>query len=379
MRIGINTLFLVPGDVGGTEIYLRENLKEMVNLEPETDFVVFTTRDNEAVFRTDLLSAGNVAYVQLPFRAKNRPIRILAEQILLPLYVRKSTIDVLWSPGYTAPLHCPCPQVVTIHDLQYKTHPDDLSLLERKTLDFLVSSACRTCEGVITVSEFSRQEVIRYDFAPKENITAVLEGVDPTFASSNPGTVHRVEQLPPEPYILCVAHTYPHKNVHVLVEAFGKIADRVPHHLVLVGTARRGEGRVRKSLAALHCQDRVHRLSSLGFAELTAVYRGADVFVLPSEYEGFGLPILEAMLAGIPVITTNKASLPEVGGAHAVYVQNSRADELSAALLDVVSWNQKERQTRTQNAQAWASAFTWQKSAMQTMQVLKGVYITRQS
>ena len=369
MRIGINTLFLVPGDVGGTETYLRNNLKEMVALAPDALFVLFTTRDNEDVFRSDLKNCHNIEYIQLPFKARTRPIRILAEQLLLPRYIRKSKVDVLWSPGYTAPIRCSCPQVVTIHDLQYKTHPEDMNFLERNTLDFLVSSACRVCDAVIAVSEFSKQEIVKVEFASEDKVFAVLEGVDPIFAVPSE-TQNPVLQYTSKPYILCVAHTYPHKNVHLLIDAFGQVEKNIPHDLVLIGKARRGEDRVQQSLAALNCKKRIHRLSHLEFSELTAVYQGADLFVLPSEYEGFGLPILEAMLAGTPVITNRKASLPEVGGDSAVYTEESNSRAFAYAIQNVLSRDETQRQEKQQEALAWASSFSWQKSAVQTLKVL---------
>ncbi len=369
MRIGINTLFLVPGDVGGTEVYLRQNLVEMVAVSPENTFVLFTTRDNEGVFRSDLKNISNIEYIQLPFKAGNRPVRIVAEQLLLPRYVRKNCIDVLWSPGYTAPIRCSCPQVVTIHDLQYKTHPDDLRFLERNALDFLVSSACRVCDAVIAVSEFSKKEILKFDFAPEEKVFAILEGVDPVFAVVSK-TPNPVQTYTSNPYILCVAHTYPHKNVHVLIEAFGEIAEKIPHDLILVGKARRGEERVQQTLDGLDCRERVYRLDHLDFSELIAVYQGADVFVLPSEYEGFGLPVLEAMLSGTPVITNRMASLPEVGGASAVYAEESNSRAFAYAIQDVLSWDTIQRQEKQQEALSWASSFSWQKSAVQTLRVL---------
>ena len=369
MRIGINTLFLVPGDVGGTEIYLRQNLREMVSASSDTDFVLFTTRDNEDVFRADLQEHQNIEYIQLPFRAGNRPLRILAEQLLLPGYIRRSKVDVLWSAGYTAPIRCSCPQAVTIHDLQYKTHPDDLSFLERHTLDFLVSSACRVCDSIIAVSEFSKQEILKVGFAPEEKLFAILEGVDPVFAAVSE-VKNPVAEYTSNPYILCVAHTYPHKNVHILIDAYTKLAGEIPHDLILVGKARRGEERVQLSLQRSNCSHRIHRLSNLEFSELTTVYQMADLFVLPSEYEGFGLPVLEAMLAGTPVVANKKASLPEVGGEHAVYLKSGSSDDLSRKIVEVIHWDDVCRENNIQKAKEWALAFTWKKSAFQTLQVL---------
>ncbi|MCI5142649.1 MAG: hypothetical protein D3909_13200, partial [Candidatus Electrothrix sp. ATG1] len=209
MRIGINTLFLVPGDVGGTEIYLRRNLLAMVANNPQDLFVLFITLDNEALFHDELQAFANIEYVLLPFRAAIRPLRIVCEQMLLPWSVWKSKVDVLWSPGYTAPALCSSPQAVTVHDLQYKSHPDDLSFLERITLDVLVRTACRQCAAVIAVSEFSKKEILRYGFAAEEKVHAILEGAEPDFAYPVPE--EKAVRLPiaDKPYILCVAHTTP--------------------------------------------------------------------------------------------------------------------------------------------------------------------------
>ncbi|RWX45437.1 Glycosyltransferase involved in cell wall bisynthesis [Candidatus Electrothrix aarhusensis] len=371
MRIGINTLFLVPGDVGGTEIYLRRNLLAMVADNPQDVFVLFTTLDNQGLFRDELKAFVNVEYVVLPFRAAIRPVRIICEQLLLPWYVWKSKVDVLWSPGYTAPALCSCPQAVTVHDLQYKSHPDDLSFLERITLDALVRTSCHQCEAVIAVSEFSKKEILRYGCAAEKKVHAVLEGVEPDFA--RPVTEDEAVQLPVagNPYILCVAHTYPHKQVHLLIDAFSRLAEKIPHHLLLVGRPRRGEAQVEESLAACPARDRVHRLASLEYTELRSLYQQADVFVLPSEYEGFGLPILEALLAGVPVVTTDKASLPEVGGDCAVYVQQSCPEGFAQAIVDVLGKTSNERAEMIDRGMIWAQEFTWKKSAARTLHILR--------
>ncbi|WP_420208614.1 glycosyltransferase family 4 protein [Candidatus Electronema sp. JC] len=377
MRIGVNTLFLVPGDVGGTEIYLRETLKAMAALADGDTLVLFTNCENDSLLRADLAAFSQVEFHQIPCRAAARPLRILAEQFLLPFAARKARADVLWSPGYTAPALSFSPQAVTVCDMQYKSHPEDMRWLERLTLDALVRTACRRCQAVLTISEFSRQEVIRYGFAAAEKVQATLLGVQQDFARN---------QLPPDkigqilrklcvrqPFLLCVAHSYPHKNIDKLIETFALLQEAVPHQLVLVGKGRRGEEAVRKSLLKITQPERVLRLSGLTEQELRTLYQAADLFVLPSTYEGFGLPVIEALLAGLPTVTVRAASLPEVGGEAAFYVDAPQPELLAAKIKEMLQLSAEERSRRAEQGRAWAGAFTWERTAAQTLRILRKI------
>ncbi|MBM9538580.1 glycosyltransferase family 4 protein [Desulfobulbus alkaliphilus] len=368
MRIGVNTLFMVPGDVGGTETFLRQTLYALAAHHPECSLVLFTTYDNHEVFRGELGQFPQVEYVLLKFSGRHRPLRISLEQLFLPLAVARARVDALWSPGYTAPFWAPCPQVVTIPDLQYKSFPEDMGRLERMVLDCLVRMACRRCNMVLTISEFSRQEVLRFGFAAPEKVRPVLLGVDPSFATPLPPvdeqeSLHRCLTAE-RPYILCVAHTYPHKNVNVLIGAFAMVAHRIEHNLVFLGRPRRGEPEVLAAESGLLDQKRYIRLASgVPFSDLKRLYQGADLFVLPSAYEGFGLPVLEAMMSGVPVITTRQGSLPEVAGDTVHYIESITAECLAAKILEVVNMNREDRDRLIAAACKRATTFTWQRTA----------------
>jgi glycosyltransferase involved in cell wall biosynthesis len=393
MDIGVNTLFMIPGEVGGTETYLRQTLLELAARltdtetsrdgsstltrrdasTPFTGLVLFTNLENHAVLSADLASFKQVRCVRLNVRARNRVARIIREQVELPARVRASGVDVLWSPGYTAPRFCPCPQVVTIPDMQYKTHPQDLTRVARVVTDLLVRSAARHSRRLIAISEFSKGEIVKYPAAGREKVDVVPLAASQEF--SNPLSLERRNQLlssllpSGKPFFLTVAASYPHKNLPALVRAFGSVINTLPHTLVMVGNEGLGEAEVRKALASLPDAARVIRLRKLSREALVALYQGCEAFVFPSLYEGFGLPVLEAMTAGVPVITTRYGSIPEVGGNGVVYFDPQVPGSLAASLVDVIGWSAADRHRKVQNARELAGRFSWAATATQTLDV----------
>jgi glycosyltransferase involved in cell wall biosynthesis len=377
VRIGVNTLFLIPGEVGGTETYLRQTLLAIAKHFPEVELVLFTNKENDSVLRKDLAKYKQAEFVQLDFKASNRYARIIREQLELPFKVRKSGVDVLWSAGYTAPFFSVCPQAVTIHDMQYKRHPEDLSFLARCVSDVMIRMACWRCDSVIAVSQFTKEEIIKFSSVRKDRVFVIHEGVDSFFQKKQHNKEVRSvlkELLSWEaPYILCVSNTYPHKNVHMLVDAFSQVMDIIPHNLVLVGKPHLGEKTLQISLEKAGGSLRIHRFDGLPLAKVRALYHGADLFVLPSVYEGFGLPILESMMAGVPVIATRKASIPEVAGKYARYVESLNSEQLAKTIIDVTKWDDKFRSHWIEDAKRWALKFSWEKTAEKTMDELKAI------
>ena len=379
MRIGVNTLFLIPGEVGGTETYLREVLLAMAKSFVDIEWVLFTNRENDGYLRRIFGSFPQFAFHPLPLKATNRYARIIREQIDLPFRVALSRVNLLWSPGYTAPFFVSCPQVVTIPDMQYRRYPEDLTCLARIVTNILVRMAARRCRCILAISDFSRREILTFTHARKETVRAVHLAADPAFAQPIPEDIkrQRLKRLlsSEKPYILCIANTYPHKNVHALVESFGRIMEKIPHQLVLVGKPRLGEPDVQTALHRVPDASRVQRLLQVDYEDLFALYQGADIFVFPSLYEGFGLPVLEAMMSGVPVLTTRCGSIPEVGGDKVCYFDPTIPTDLARQMVQIVSWKSDYRKNHIIAAQKQACQFSWYKTAVKTMEYFKQISV----
>jgi glycosyltransferase involved in cell wall biosynthesis len=362
MKIGVNTLFLIPGEVGGSETYLVETLRELLKLPDGDEWVLFTNQENHAPLAG--LFGGNprVRLQPLNVSASNRPARILAEQTRLPLAARRASVDLLWSPGYTMPLSCPgCVQVLSVLDMQYKRHPDDLSTAARFATNLLVQAGVRRAARVLAISEFSKAEIVRFTGIPDDRIVVTPLAAGDDFLAQPRPSAHR-----DTPRLLCIANTYPHKNVAALARASGVLAADFPHHLVLVGKPRRGEETLRKELSAC-APGNVTRVSGLSRPELIRRLQDADLFVFPSLYEGFGLPVLEAMVAGTTVLTTRCGAIPEVGGDAVDYFDPSDPADLPRRIREVLARRPEERADRIARAQERARRFNWRTTAERTI------------
>jgi glycosyltransferase involved in cell wall biosynthesis len=375
MKVGVNTLFLIPGEVGGSETYLRDTLTAMLAGYPDIQFVLFTNNENDKALRMWFGGFKQAEYERLDLNACNRYARILREQTTLARKVRESGVDLLWSPGYTAPFLSPCPQVVTVHDMQYKTHPQDLRLMARIATDVLVRIATRRCRRIIAVSNFSKTEIVKFTAARTDKIDVIYEAAARAFGErleANELKTRLADLVPTKtPFILAISNTYPHKNMHAVVNAFREMAGDIPHSLVMVGSPRLGEPEVQKALNGLTDRNRVIRLKTLPRDSLIVLYQGADCFVFPSVYEGFGLPVLEAMMAGVPVITTGKGAIPEVGGDNVVYFDPSVAGDLVAKIKEVLAWSAATRQAFVEKARQRAQTFSWERTASETVASFK--------
>ena len=375
--IAVNLLFLLPGEVGGSETYTRRTLAEMARLHPEHRYVLFTNNENHASFEPLAAAHPAVTLRPLRVRARSRLRRLVAEQITLPRILRRLRPDVLWNPGNLAPLLAPRPVATTIHDMQYRSFPEDYSPVELVAMRLFTALAIRRSHRILTVSEFSKAEILRFFPAtPPDRIRVTPEAADRVAPLRERGGAERRGEyatLAPDSFLLCVANTYPHKHVEDAVAAFARVAPEfLALRLRLVGRPRRGEPAVAAAIAALPeaLRGRVERVHRLTDDELAEAYRTAAAVVLPSRYEGFGLPALEALAAGAPVVACNAAATPEVVGDAARLFPPGDIDAFADAIRETLRLPSNERATVIAAGRAHAAEFSWSRTAETTLAAL---------
>lgn len=270
--------------------------------------------------------------------------------------------DLFFSPGYSAPLFCAAPFVFTVHDLNHIDRPENSSPSKRLYYATVLKRACRRAARILTVSEFSRQRIIDWSGVSQQQVLNVGCGVGPEFHPA-------VEPYGlPFPYFLCVSNRKRHKNELRLVAAFAQARFAAEMHLVFTGepTAELAGCIARHNVAM-----RVHFVGTVPDAKLPSLYRGAEALVFPSLYEGFGLPVLEAMACGTPVVTSNVTALPEIAGDAALFVDPTSVEQISEAMQRIVSEPELRRQLR-ENGLARAARFSWEATAAKVHELLAG-------
>lgn len=371
MRIGINALYLLPGKVGGSEIYVRNLVKWLARAAKDDELVIFVNRESAGVFET---LAPEAKVVNCAFNAASRPIRILWEQFVLPLQVRKHGIDVLLSAGMTAPLLCPAPSYLMIYDLQHINQPENFSKSQLLFLRTIIYLSAKSVRGVLTLSEKSKADIVRhYNIAPRNVSVTYLASDSEAFRKRSDAEISAVREKYKlsKRFILYIASSLPHKNYERLLEAFKavKVKDR-SIKLVLIGARSYGHDVISAKIAGLGLRKDVVFLGWLPFEDIPVIYAAADLFVFPSLHEGFGIPVLEAMATGVPVVCSGIEPITEVAGDAAVFVDPYDTDAIAEAILSVLG-NGKLRDGLVSKGLKRAALFSWEKTAEDTLAVLK--------
>ncbi len=276
--------------------------------------------------------------------------------------------------GYVQPFACPRGSVVTVHDLSFVLFPNTFNNLNRIYLTLFTKSSVSRANKVIAVSENTKQDLIRLFGVPGEKIDVVCHGTEDIFRpveNSAELEALRRERGVPEKYVLFIGTLEPRKNVHTLIKAFAQVKKAgLPHKLVVGGAKGWLWSEIFAAVEQLHLEGEVIFPGYISLDEEPLWYNGADLFVYPSLYEGFGFPPLEAMSCGTPVITSNCSSLPEVVGDAGLLVDPTSSEHLAEAMLTVLTDPALAEEMRAKGL-VRAKSFSWAEAARRTVSVYR--------
>jgi glycosyltransferase involved in cell wall biosynthesis len=365
VHVGLNLVYLTPGATGGTETVARQLIPELVAAAPQHRFTAFVNRDTIGTPGpwSDLIGA-----VEVPVRALNRVQWVRGEQQLLPGLARRAGIDLLHSLANTSPVWGRFRRVVTIHDLIYHVVPESRAGIRSRGMRVLVPLAARRCQRIIVDAEATRIDLERLLGISPDRVDVVPLGfgrpggdIEPL---SEPALRERLG-AGARPIVLSASAKLPHKNLVRLIEALALLPAPRPL-LVLPGYPTPHEARLAARAAQLGVSDDVRLLDWVSDEELEGLYAAAAAFVFPSLYEGFGLPVLEAMARGVPVACSDRGSLAEVSGDAALHFDPESAAAISASIQTLLS-DRVVAERHRELGRARAARYSWRATAEGTL------------
>jgi glycosyltransferase involved in cell wall biosynthesis len=296
--------------------------------------------------------------------------------MVLPIELPRARADLLHALGFVSPFGWRGPTVVTVYDLSFLRFPEVFNRANRLYLGTFTPPSLRRADRVITISESARQDVIELCGVPPERVTPILLAADERFKPAAPAEVRafRARHNLPERFVLYLGTLEPRKNVETLVRAYALLREQGSddHVLVLAGPRGWQYEPIFDLVKSLGLSDSVMLPGFVPAEEQALWYSSATVFAFPSRYEGFGLPLLEAMACGAPVVSSSASSLPEVVGDAGLLVDPMDVAGLSAALRELLE-DEDRRQALAAAGRARASEFSWRRMASETVQVYREV------
>ena len=365
-QVGINA-HLLSGEAGyrraGIHQYIVQVLRHLPWEEGEPTYVVFTQQKN--LFE----DVPGITAVSSRLSTQNRLLRIFWEQIIWPWQARQLGVGLMHSMAFVTPLFSACPAVITVYDLSFYHFPERFPALQRFYLSSQTRRSCQRARRIITISESSRQDVHHIFGVPLSRIDVVVPGVDAVYRPLPTAEVVAFrEKHGLNRFVLHVGTLQPRKNIPVLIQAVANLMaglDDPDLKLVLVG----GKGWL--------YEDIFHQVQALGLAErvvftgyvpdneLPLWYNAAELLVFPSLYEGFGLPVVEAMACGTPVIAANSSSIPEAVGEAGLLFEPNDVETLVNQMTAVLTDTTLQHKLRQQGL-AHAQTFSWERAGQET-------------
>jgi glycosyltransferase involved in cell wall biosynthesis len=367
MRIAFDATS-IPRLMAGAGVYTDNLIRALARIDDENEYVLFTKGDS-----FDGLARERPSFRVVRVGAASRATRLAWEQLVLPVQLRAQAIDVLHSPHHTTPLLVAgCRRVVTFHDLTFFILPERYPRGRRLYFRSISWAAARAADMLVCPSQAVRNDIVRILHVPPDKVRPIAEAAAPAFHPIDDSALLdglRYKYLLPDRFILSVGSLEPGKNRTTLLKAFAELRRRgVEQKLVVAGQRAWKYGADLRLAEDLGLKGEVIFTGYIAPEEMPVLYNAADLFVFPSLYEGFGLPVLEAMACGVPVVASNVSSIPEVTGDAALLV-DPRDDGALCDAMERILKNGDLRATLRQRGLERAVTFSWEKAASETIEV----------
>lgn len=356
MIIGIDGSRAFLKDRTGIEEYSFQVIKHLVQ-EIKNDQVILYVRKNQKID------------FEIPKNWKIKTINFyyLWTQVGLSLEMFFHPVDVLFIPAHTVPIIHPENTVVTIHGLEYEFCPEAYSFWEKLYMRCSIRKSSQWAKTIIAVSENTKKDLINLYKIPERKISVIYNGFDNEFLASN--TVH---EIPDTKYLLFIGRLEERKNVIGIIKTFEILKEqyKVPHKLFLAGKPGFGYEKIKKEIANVNCTKDIIELGFVNKNKKIEFLEKADVFLFPSFYEGFGLPILEAQATGVPVVTSNVSSVPEVANGSALLINPNNAEDMADAVYKIIS-DESFKKDLIEKGLKNVQRFSWEKCAREIAKLLE--------
>ncbi len=373
MKIGFDGKRAVCNNTGLGN-YSRLLVKVLSNHYPDLEYALYTPEKRDNPRLMPLLTRQGVS-VATPDKPLWKAVPALWRVAAMARQMARDGVDIIHGLSGELPFDLAAsrlPSVVTVHDLIFLRLSHCFSLIDRFIYNYKCRYACKHADHIIAVSECTKRDIVHYYGIPADKISVIYQGCNPLYAcradEEKRREVKRNYRLP-ERYVLSVGTIEERKNTLAIVQALEHLPDEL--HLVLVGRPTAYIHQLKEFMAKAGLQDRVHFLHGIPSDDLPAIYQSAETFVYPSVYEGFGIPILEALHSGIPVVAATGSCLEEAGGEHSLYVSPHDVEGLAAAIAR--TQEPSLRATMIEEGLKWAQRFTQEQMARETMECYRKV------
>jgi glycosyltransferase involved in cell wall biosynthesis len=365
--IGIDASRATKEKISGIEYYSQEIIKNIIDLDHDRNnrFVLYAPKSLKK------LIPGLPPHVSLriiPFWRLWTQLRLAWETIV-------HQPSVLFVPAHTIPFFCRGKVVVTVHDLGFKHYPNLYPFLNRLYHNLAMNFSVRRANHIITISKATEKDILKfYPRIDAEKITVIYHGYDRKKFRPAVKEEHQSFKEKYGPYILFLGRLEYKKNIKRIVETYVQIRCQnksVAHKLVLAGSPKYGFEEIKTLIESLprHIQEDIIVTGYVKDSEVPRIIREADIFLFPSLFEGFGMPVIEAFASGVPVVTSKTTSLPEIAGGAALLVDPYKTNDIVAACLKLIT-NRKYHQTLKTRGLTRAKDFSWRKASRATLDIL---------